>query len=106
MHNVERHASRVKNIKSRLLDSAETVLINALLNGNSSADPNTNTQIVEATIKHLLTLKDLVNLYLILDRQIFLCFSFTHTDQKMSVSKGKNFATENDCDNNPKSLAA
>lgn len=81
-------------------------MINALLNGNSSADPDTNMEIVEATIKHLLTLKDLVNLSFILDRQVFLCFSFIHTDQKMSLSKRKFFAIEKIYDNNPKSLAA
>ena len=59
MYNDERHTllSTVKNIDCRLLDVTETVLMKTPLFGNCSIDTHTNTQILNASIKYILTTK-------------------------------------------------
>ena len=59
MYNDERHTllSTVKNIDCRLLDVTETVLMKTPLFGNCSIDAHTNTQILNASIKYILTTK-------------------------------------------------
>ena len=58
MCNDERHTfmSTIKNIDCRLLDVTEIVLIKTHLFGNCSVDVYSNTQILDAKIKHMLTL--------------------------------------------------
>ena len=59
MYNDERHTllSTVKNIHCRFLDVTETALMKTLLFGNCSIDAHTNTQILNASIKYILTTK-------------------------------------------------
>ena len=59
VYNDERHTllSLIKNIDCRLLDVNETVLIKTFLFGNCSVDAHTNTQILNATIECILTIK-------------------------------------------------
>ena len=59
MYNDERHTllSTVKNIDCRLLDVTEAVLMKTPLFGNCSTDAHTNTQILNASIKYILTTK-------------------------------------------------
>ena len=59
MYNDERHTllRTIKNIDCRFLGVTETVLIKTPLFGNCSVDPQTNTQILNATIEYILTTK-------------------------------------------------
>ena len=59
VYNDERHTllSLIKIIDCRLLDVTETVLIKTFLFGNCSVDAHANTQILNATIECILTIK-------------------------------------------------
>ena len=59
MYNDERHTllTTIKNIGCRLQDMMETVSKKTLLFGNCSVDAHINTQILNATIKYILTTK-------------------------------------------------
>ena len=68
-----------KNIDCKLLDMTGTALVKAVLFENCSVDTHTNTQILNATIKYMLTTKrfDESLFYSYIVRKIllvFLCF--------------------------------